>query len=82
MFMQPIAPRRITIPYKILATKISEHGHSLGDQREILYHCGCTPKAPNIYHTFNHGEMNWAASKWLENHLPHHDLMHSRDLLG
>ena len=62
MYMQAITPRRSTIPYKLhgqlWATKFSKHGHSLGGQREmILYHDGCTPKAPDISHTFNHGEM-------------------------
>ena len=75
MFMQDIVPRRITIPYKfhgqLWATKIYEHGHSLRVQWEILYHCGCIPKAPNISHTFNHGEKTWAASKQWGSHLPY-----------
>ena len=74
MYVQAIAPKRSIIPHKLhgklWVTKISEHGHSLGDQREILYHCGCIPKAPNISHTFSHSEMTWEASKWWENHLP------------
>ena len=68
MYMHSIAPRRIIIPYKLhgqlWATNISEHGHSLGGKREILYHCGFIPKAPNISHTFSHGEMTWEESKW------------------
>ena len=83
--MQAITPRRIIVPYKLhgqlWATKMSEHGHSLGEQREILFHDGCIPKAPNISHTFSHSEMTWAAIKWWENHLPHHDMMQSGDLL-
>ena len=79
MNMQAIALRRIIIPYKIhgqiWAIKISEHGHSLGRQREILYHCGFIPKAPNISHTFSHVEMTWKQIKWWGNHLPYHYLM-------
>ena len=83
MYMQAIAPRRSIIPYKLhgqlWAIKISIHGHSLGDQREILFHDGCIPKAPNISHTFSHSEMTWEACKWWGNHLPHIDLMQSGD---
>ena len=62
-------------------TKISELGHSLDGEREILFHDGCIPKAPNISHTFNHSETTWEASKWWGNHLPHLDLMQAGDAL-
>ena len=79
MYMQVIAPKRSVIPYKlhgqIWATNIFEHGHSLIGKREILFHDGCFPKAPNISHTFSHGEMTCEASKWWGNQLPHVDLM-------
>ena len=81
MCIHAIDPRRSIIPYKlhgqIWAINISEHGHSLQGQREILYHCGCIHKAPNISHTFSHGEMTWTKSKWWGNHLPYHYLMQS-----
>ena len=79
MFMQAMAPRRSDVSCKshgkCWATKISELGYSLDVQREIFFHDGCFPKAPNISHTFSHSEVTWAASKWWENHLPHHDQM-------
>ena len=64
------------------ATKISEFGHSLVVQREIFFHDGCFPKAPNISHIFSHCEMTCAASKWWGNHLPYLDLMQAGDALG
>ena len=63
MYMKAMTPRRSILPYKLhgqlWATKISEHGHSLGGKREILFHDWCIPKAPNISHTFSHSEMTW-----------------------
>ena len=83
--MYAITPRRSVVPYKLhgqlWATKISEHGHYLGEQREILFHDGCIPKAPNISHTFSHSEITWTTSKWWGSHLPLHDLMRSGDAL-
>ena len=56
------------IPYnlnsQLWAKTISEYGHSLGGQRDILHHDGCFSNAPNISHTFTNGEMTWVASKW------------------
>ena len=67
MNMQAIAPRRKIIPDKIhfqlWAINIFYHGHSLGGYREMLYHCGCTPKAPNIFHIFRNCEKTWETSK-------------------
>ena len=85
VYMQAMTPRRSIVPYKLhgqlWATKISESGHSVGGQREILFHDGGIPKAPNISHTFDHSEMTLAISKWWGNHLPHLDLMQSGDAL-
>lgn len=50
-------------------------------QREILFHDGCFPKAPNISHIFNHGEMTCTSSKWWGNHLPYLDIMQAGDAL-
>ena len=54
MFMQAMAPRRSDISCKShgkhWATQISKFGHSLDEQREILYHDGCFPKAPKLSH--------------------------------
>ena len=61
--------------------KFSDLSHSLERKREILQIDGCFPKAPNIYHTFSHGDVAWAASKWWENHLPYLHLMQSRNSL-
>ena len=67
IYMQAMTLRRNISPYKLhgqlWATQIYEYGHSLRGQREILFHDGCIPKAPNISHTFSHGEMTWKASK-------------------
>ena len=61
--------------------KNSEFGHSLDEKREIFYHDGCFPKAPNISQTFNHGEITCATSKWWGNHLPYLDLIQVGDAL-
>ena len=83
MFMQAMAPRTSDISCKsygkIWATQISKFGHSLDEQREILYYDGCFPKAPNLSHTFSHSEITWATSKWWEDRLTHLDLMQARD---
>lgn len=67
VFMQAMTPIRSDVSHKShgkhWATKISKFGHSLVVQREIFFHDGCFPKAPNISHTFSHGEMTCAASK-------------------
>ena len=85
MYMQAMTPRRSIISCKLHgqhgATQNFELGHSLGGQREIFHHDVFFPKAPNISHTFSHGERVWAASKWWENHLPHLDLMWVGDAL-
>ena len=79
MFMQAMTPKRSVVSCKShgkhWATEISEIGHSLVVQREILFHDGCFPKPPNISHIFSHGEINCAASKWWGNHLPYLDIM-------
>ena len=79
LFLQAMTPSRSVISCqshgKYGATTIAILSHSLGGQREILFHDGCFPKAPNISHTCSHSEMAWAESKWWENHLPHLDLM-------
>ena len=63
-----MTPKRNVIPYKIhgqlWAKTISDYGHSLAEQREILQHDGCFSKAPNLSPTFSHGEMLWVKSKW------------------
>ena len=68
MYMQTMTPKRSVIPYKLhvqlFAKTISDYGHFLGEQREILQHDGCFPKAPNISSTFSHGEMLWAEIQW------------------
>ena len=77
--MQAISPRKsiltLKLHGKLWAINIFEHGHSLGGYREMLYHCGCTPKEPNISHTFSDCEKTWVASNWWGNHLPYHYLM-------
>ena len=79
IFMQAMIPKRINVSCKshgnFWATENSEFGHSLDVQREIYFHDGCFPKAPNISHTFSHSEITW------ENHLPHLDLMQAGDAL-
>ena len=79
MMLQAMDPKRSVVPYeshgKPWATAISEFGHHLIVQREILFHDGCFPKAPNISHIFSHGEMTCAASKFWGNHLPYLYLM-------
>ena len=86
IFMQAMTPKRSNVPCKshgnYWAIEISEFGHSLDEQREIYFHDGCFPKAPNISHTFSHSEMTWATSKWWGNHLPHLDLMQVGDVVG
>ena len=85
MFMQAMTPRRSDVSCKSRgkhwATKIYEFGHSLVVYREIFFHDGCFPKAPNISHIFSHGEMTCAAIKWWGNHLPNLDLMQVGDAL-
>ena len=80
-----MAPKRSVVPYesygKIWATENSELGHSPAMQMEIPFQDGYFPKAPNIYHTFNHSEIACAESKWWGNHLPYLDLMHAGDAL-
>ena len=44
-------------------------------QREIPFHDGCFPKAPNISDIFSHVKVTYAANVWWECHLPHLDLM-------
>ena len=79
IFLQAMAPQRSVVSFKShgkhWATAISKFGHSLIVQREILFHDGCFPKAPNISHIFSHGEMTCAKIKWWGDHLPHLDLM-------
>ena len=81
-----MAPRRSNVSCKShgnhWATKFSELGHSLDVQRDIFYHYGCFPKAPNISHTFSHSEITWETSKWWGNHLPYLDLMQAGDALS
>ena len=52
--VQAIVRRGSILPYKLhgqlWAIKYVEHGHSLGGYREMIYHSGCAPKAPNISH--------------------------------
>ena len=85
LFMQAMIPRRRVLSCqshgKFWATTLVVLGHSLGGQREILFHDGCFPKAPNISHTFSYSEMAWATSKWWEDHLPHLGLMQAGDAL-
>ena len=61
MLLQAMAPKRSVVPYKshgkLWATENSELGHSLAMKRENPFHDGCFPKAPNISHTFSHGEI-------------------------
>ena len=75
MFLQEMTPKRSVASCKShgkhWATTISQFGHSLVVQREILFHDGCFPKTPNISHIFSHGEITCAASKWWGNHLPY-----------
>ena len=63
--VQAIVPWGSILPYKfhgqIWAINIVEHGHSLGGYRAMIYHFGCTPKAPNISHLFKTCEKTWAA---------------------
>ena len=66
IYVQVIAPRRSILPYRL-------HGQK--------HHSGCTSKAPNISHHFRICEKTWEASKWWGNHLPHHYLMQSGDVL-
>ena len=85
MYIHAICLTRSILPYKLhdqlWAIKFYKHGHSLGGYREMLYDCGCTPKAPNIYHFFSDCEKTWAASKWWGNHLPYHYMMKLGDIL-
>ena len=85
MFLQAMTPERSAVSCKShgkhWATKISEFGHSLVVQREILFHNGCFPKAPNISHIFSHGEITCTTSKWWGNHLPYLDLMQAGDAM-
>ena len=64
MLLQAMAPKRSVVSYE-----------SHGKLWEIPFHDGCFPKAPNISHTFSHGEIASAASKWWGKHLPYLDLM-------
>ena len=85
MLLQAMTPKRSVVPYeshgKIWATANSERGHSPAMQKEIPFHDGCFPKAPNISPTFSHGEISCATSKWWGNHLPYLDLMQVGDAL-
>ena len=85
MFMHAMTPKGSDISCRChgicWATKNSKLVHSLVVQREIIFHDGCFLKAPNISHTFIHGEMVWEASKWWENHLPYLYFMQAGDSL-
>ena len=56
--MQAMAPTRSDITFRSYgideANKNSKAGHSLEVKREIIYHDGCFPKAPNEGFTFSH----------------------------
>ena len=41
-----------------------ELGHSLDVQREISFHDGCFPNAPNLCNTFSHVKVTHAAKVW------------------
>ena len=58
-----------------------ELGHSLVVQREIPFHDGCFPKAPNVSDILSHVEVTHAKNVWWEGHLPHLYLMQARDAL-
>ena len=83
--VQDIVPRGSILPYKIhgqiWAINCVDHDHSLGGYRELIYHLGCAPKAPDITHLLKTCEKNMAASKWWGNHLPYHYLRQSGDIL-
>ena len=83
--VQAIAPSRSIIPYKLNgqlgSTNIVEHVHSLGGYREMIYHSGCEPKAPNITHLLKSCEKTMRRIKCWGNHLPYHNLRQSRDIL-
>ena len=68
MYMQAISLGRSILPYKLhgqlWAVNIVEREHSLGGYREMIYHSGCTPKAPKISHLFKTCEKVMAASNW------------------
>ena len=57
------------------ANRNSELGHSLVVQREIPFHDGCFPKAPNISDISSYVEITYATNVWGECHFSHLDLM-------
>ena len=77
--MQAMAPTRSNITCrshgKDGANKNSKAGHSLEVQREIVYHDGCFPKAPNEGFNFSHVKVTHATNMWWEYHLSHLDLL-------
>ena len=83
--MQAMAPTRSDITCRSHgigeANKDSKSSHSLEVQREILYHDGCFPKAPNLGITFSHVKVTHAAKVWWEYHLPNSDLLNTRSAL-
>ena len=75
MILQAMTPKRSVVSCKShgkhWATAICELGHSPAMKREIIFHDGCFPKAPNISHIFIHDEITCVESKWWEDHLPY-----------
>ena len=63
------------------ANRNSELGHSLVVQRDIPFHDGCFPKAPNIYDISSYVDMTYAENVWSECHMPHLDLKQARGAL-
>ena len=63
------------------ANRNFELGHSLVVQREIPFHDGCFPKAPNISNIFMHVKVTHVANVWWDYHLPHLDPMKAGDAL-
>ena len=80
--MQAMAPTRSNITCKSHgkygANRNFKAGHSLEVQREIIYHDGCFPKAPNEGFTFSHVKVTLAENMWREYHLSHLDLLKTR----
>ena len=85
MFLQDMAPKgseRSCGSHSLLGANInSELSHSLIVQREVPYHDGCFPKAPNLPIIFSYVKVTHAAIVWWEYHLPHQDLMNTRGAL-
>ena len=83
--MQAMAPTKSNFSCrshgKYGANKISKASHCLEMQREIFYHDGCFPKAPNESFTFSHVKVAYAANMWWEYHLSHSDLLRTRSVL-